>query len=138
MRFWDAALAALLEVTRCGGEASVRVGADAYDAKAPLRHGRRAHTIHVISRLRQEAVGWDAPTPPPPGTRGRKPRYGRQWTLASLVSARPPPRERLTLSGTLTKGVCVVRDVGGAMSPSRGGAACGRGPRSPSSWYARP
>ncbi len=28
------------------------------------------------------------------------------------MSARPPPRERLTLSGTLTKGVCVVRDVG--------------------------
>ncbi len=56
MRFWDAALAALLEVTRCGGEAPVRVGADAYDAKAPLRHGRRAHTIHVISLLGRGAA----------------------------------------------------------------------------------
>lgn len=111
MSFWDAAIAAILEVTRCVGEASVRVVADAYYAKAPFLNGLRAHTIHVISRLRKDAVGWDDPKPSPPGTRGRKPRHGHKWTLASLLSAQPPTREHLTLYGKLTKVVFVVRDV---------------------------
>jgi len=106
MRFWDAAIAALLEGTRCVGEAAARVGADAYDATAPVLHGLRARQIDVLSRLRQAAVGWDAPAPPPPGTRGRTPRYGRTWPLAPLLSAQPPPRERRTLYGTLTEVVC--------------------------------
>jgi hypothetical protein len=46
-----------------------------------------------------------------PGTRGRKPRYGRKWPLASLLRAETPTRERLTLYGTLTEVVFVVRDV---------------------------
>jgi DDE superfamily endonuclease len=111
MSFWDAAIAALLEVTRCLGEASVRVVADAYYSKAPFLNGLLARGIHVISRLRKDAVGWDDPAPRPPGTRGRKPRYGCKWTLASLLSAVPPTRERLTLYGKLTDVVFVVRDV---------------------------
>src|SRR5262249_15868261 len=63
------------------------------------------------SRLRQDAVGWDDPAPRPPGTRGRQPRYGRQWPLASLLRAETPTREHLTLYGTLTEVVFVVRDV---------------------------
>ena len=74
MSFWDAAIAALWEVRRGLGAAAVRGVADAYDAKAPLLNGRRAHHLHVLSRLRQEAVGGDAPAPPPPGKRGPKPR----------------------------------------------------------------
>jgi hypothetical protein len=111
MRFWDAAIAALLEVTRCLGAVSVRVVADAYYSKAPFLNGLLARGIHVISRLRKDAVGWDDPEPRPPGTRGRKPRYGRQWTLASLLSEQTPTRERLTLYGKLTEVVFVVRDV---------------------------
>ena len=111
MRFWDAAIAAILEVTRCLGEASVRVVADAYYSKAPLLNGLLARGIQVISRLRKDAVGWDDPEPRPSGTRGRKPRHGRKWTLASLLSAQTPTRERLTLYGTLTEVGFVVRDV---------------------------
>ena len=111
MRFWDAAIAAVLEVTRCLGEASVRVVADAYYSKAPLLNGLLARGIQVISRLRKDAVGWDDPAPRPSGTRGRKPRHGRKWTLASLLSAQTPTRERLTLYGTLTEVGFVVRDV---------------------------
>jgi DDE superfamily endonuclease len=111
MRFWAAAIAAVLEVTRCLGEASVRVVADAFYSKAPVLNGRRARGIDVISRLRKDAVGWDDPAPRVPGTRGRKPRYGRQWTLASLLRAETPTRDRLTLYGTLTEVVFVVRDV---------------------------
>ena len=111
MRFWDAALAALLEVTRCLGEASVRVVADAYYSKAPFLNGLLARGIQVISRLRKDAVGWDDPAPRPSGTRGRKPRHGRKWTLASLLSAQTPTRERLPLYGTLTEVGFVVRDV---------------------------
>ena len=111
MSFWDAAIAALLEVTRCLGDASVRVVADAYYAKAPFLNGLRARGIDVISRLRKDAVGWDDPEPPPPGKRGRRPRYGRKWTLASLLTAETPIRDRLTLYGQLTAVVFVVRDV---------------------------
>ena len=111
MSFWDAAIAALLEVTRCLGEASVRVVADAYYSKAPFLNGLVARGIEVISRLRKDAVGWDDPEPRPPGRRGRKPKYGRKWTLATLLTAQTPTRERLTLYGKLTEVVFVVRDV---------------------------
>jgi DDE superfamily endonuclease len=111
MSFWDAAIAAILEVTRCLGEAPVRVVADAFYSKAPFLNGLRARGIDVISRLRKDAVGWDDPEPPPPGTRGRKPRYGRKWTLASLLTVVTPTRDRLTLYGKLTEVVFVVRDV---------------------------
>ena len=111
MSFWDAAIAAILEVTRGLGKASVRVVADAFYSKAPFLNGLRARGIDVISRLRKDAVGWDDPEPQPPRKRGRKPRYGRQWPLASLLTAEPPTRERLTLYGKLTEVVFVVRDV---------------------------
>ena len=110
-RFWDAALAAVLEVTRCLGEAAVRVVADAFSSKAPFLHGLRARGIDVISRRRKEAGGWDDPAPRLPGPRGRTPRDGHTWTWASLVRAETPTRDRLPLSGTLTEVVCVVRDV---------------------------
>ena len=111
MSFWDAAIAAILEVTRCLGTASVRVVADAFYSKAPFLNGLRAHGIDLISRLRKDAVGWDDPEPQPPGKRGRKPRYGRKWPLASLLRTETPTRERLTLYGTLTEVVFVVRAV---------------------------
>jgi len=111
MSFWDAALAAILDVTRCLGEAAVRVVADAYYSKAPFLKGLLARGIDVISRLRKDAVGWDDPVPRPPGKRGRKPRYGRKWPLATLMTAETPTRDRLTLYGKLTEVVFVVRDV---------------------------
>ena len=56
-------------------------------------------------------MGWDDPAPRPPGKRGRKPRYGRKWPLATLMTAETPTRDRLTLYGKLTEVVFVVRDV---------------------------
>ena len=111
MTFWDAAIAAILEVTQQLGDAAVRVVADAYYSKAPFLQGLLARGIDVISRLRKDAVGWDDPAPPPPGKRGPKPHYGRKWTLATLLTAETPVREHLTLYGTLTEVVFVVRDV---------------------------
>jgi DDE superfamily endonuclease len=64
MSFWDAAIAALLEVTRCLGDVAVRVVADAYYSKAPFLNGLRARGIDVISRLRQEAGGLGRSCPP--------------------------------------------------------------------------
>lgn len=111
MSFWDAAIAALVAVRQCLGDMAVRVVADAFYAKAPFFNGLLARGIHVISRLRKDAVGWDAPEPQPPGKRGRKPRYGRKWRLASLLTTQTPSRDRLTLYGKLTEVVFVVRDV---------------------------
>lgn len=111
MSFWDAAIAAILAVTRCLGDAAVRVVADAYYSKAPFLNGLLARGIDVISRLRKDAVGWDDPAPQPPSKRGRKPQYGRKWTLATLLTAATPTREHLTLYGKLTEVGFVVRDV---------------------------
>lgn len=111
MTFWDAAIAAILEVTQQLGDAAVRVVVDADSSKAPFLNGLLRRGIHVISRLRKDAVGWDDPEPPPLGKRGRKPRYGPKWTLASLLKAEAPAREFLTLYGKLTEVVFVVRDV---------------------------
>jgi DDE superfamily endonuclease len=111
MSFWDAAIAASLEVTQQLGGAAVRVVVDAYYSKAPFFNGLLVRGIDVISRLRKDAVGWDDPEPRPPGKRGRKPHYGQKWTLASLLTAQTPTRERLTLYGKLTEVVFVVRDV---------------------------
>jgi len=111
MSFWDAAMAALLEVTRGLEAAAVRVVADAFYSKAPCLNGLRARGIDVISRLRKDAVGWGDPEPQPPGKRGRKPRYGRKWPLATLLTAETPIRDRLPLYGKLTEVVFVVRDV---------------------------
>ena len=111
MSFWDAAIAAIVEVRQCLGDAAVRGVADASYSKAPFLKGLWARGIAVISRLRKDAVGWDDPEPRLPGTRGRKPRYGRKWPLASLLRAETPTREHLTLYGTLTEVVFVVRDV---------------------------
>jgi len=96
MSFWDAAIAAILEVTRCVGEASVRVVADAYDSKAPFVNGLLARGIDVISRLRKDTVDWDDPEPQPPNKRGRKPRYGRKWPLAK------PRHDLLATSASLS------------------------------------
>jgi hypothetical protein len=111
MTFWDAAIAAILEVTPQLKDAAVRVVVDAYYSKAPFFNGLLARGIHVISRLRKDAVGWDEADPPPPGKRGRKPGKGRKWTLASLLTTQTPIRERLILYGKLTEVVFVVRDV---------------------------
>jgi hypothetical protein len=111
MTFWDAAIAVILAVTLQLKGAAVRVVADAYYAKAPFFHGLLAYSIHVISRLRKDAVGWDDPAPRAPGTRGRPPRYGRKWALATLLTAETPTRECLILYGKLTEVVFVVRDV---------------------------
>jgi len=78
---------------------------------APFLHGLLARGSNVISRLHKDAVGWDDPAPAPPGKRGRKPRYGWKWTLASLETAETPTRDRLSLDGTLPEVVFVVRDV---------------------------
>jgi hypothetical protein len=111
MSFGEAAIAALLEVTRCGGAAPGRVVAAAYYAPAPFLNGLRARGRARLSRLRQAAVGGDDPAPRSPGTRGRKPRDGRKWSLASLLTAETPTRERLTQYGTRTAVVFGGRDV---------------------------
>jgi hypothetical protein len=44
-------------------------------------------------------VSWEDPDPQPPGKRGRKPRHGRTWIQATLLTAETSARERLTLYG---------------------------------------
>ena len=109
MSFWDAAIAAILEVTRYLGEAPVRVVADAYYAKARFSTGC-ARGIDVISRLRKDAVGWMPRTPALRDTRPQAAVWS-QVAVGELVD-RPDADPRTPHPvWRLTDVVFVVRDV---------------------------
>lgn len=75
--------------------------------------------MHVITRMRWDAVGWDDPEPEPPllpgqKTRGRKrttPRKGRRWKLAQLLTSVPQTPVTVVLYGHLHTLQIVTRDV---------------------------
>jgi hypothetical protein len=51
--------------------------------------------IHVVSRLRKDAVGWDDPTPDQRADAKR----GRPWRLAKLLTALPAQTVSVHLYG---------------------------------------
>jgi hypothetical protein len=52
--------------------------ADGAYAKRPFIRAVLAAGAVLVSRLRHDAAWWSLPTPPRPGQRGRKPKYGKQ------------------------------------------------------------
>jgi hypothetical protein len=61
------------------------VVAEAYFRQASCLNPRLAAGITVISRLRQDAVGWDDPAPVVGNRpRGRPRQQGQAWKLATL------------------------------------------------------
>ena len=118
------------------GDAAVRVVVDAYYSRHPSSMGcgpAGSTSSAVCARM-----PWgDDPEPRPPGTRGRKPRYGRKWLLASLLTAETPTRDRLTLYGQLTEVVFVVRDVWLRDVAQKVRFVVLEGAKEPSSWSAR-
>jgi hypothetical protein len=113
---WDAAFAVVFSMAVVLGGMPLesglvlRVVADAFFSKAPFINGLVGRGIHLISRLRHDAVGWDT-EPPPYCGKGRYPTKGRQWKLRNLLKVGPVEEIPVRLYGRLVTVRCVVRDV---------------------------
>lgn len=115
MNFWDASLAAIYELqSYLPAFIKLRVVADAYFSKVPFIQGLRAKCIHLISRLRKNAKGWDKFVPPPPEQKkkpGRPRKKGKEWKLADLIKHFPTETVDVWLYGKIKTIQFVVRDV---------------------------
>lgn len=104
---WDSVHPLLYQLHQALNRAALRVVVDAYFSKAPFINPLRQQDIHVISRLRHDAVGWD---PPSPDQRSDAKR-GRHWKLADLFTALPLEMVEVQLYGQLVQVQAVCREV---------------------------
>lgn len=84
--FWECVLPLLWQLQQGLGAAPLRVVADAYFSKAPFLNPLVKAGIHVISRLRKDAVGWDNPT----AEQRSDAKRGQKWKLAQLLDHEVP------------------------------------------------
>jgi len=119
MNFWDAVCPLIAQLSTMLERGRMRVVADAYFAKAPFINWMLSLSVHVITRMRKDAVGWDDPEPEaplPPGKKklGRprtKPRKGKKWKLADLLKSFPTESITVFIYGKLRTYGVVTRDV---------------------------
>jgi len=104
---WDSIHPLLFQLHQSLNQAALRVVVDAYFAKAPFVNPLLQRGIHVISRLRHDAVGWDDPTP----DQRRDAKHGQQWKLARLLTAFPLETVEVTLYGQVGQLQAVCREV---------------------------
>jgi len=119
MTFWDAVCPLIAQLSTMLEHGPMRVVADAYFARAPFINWMLGISVHVITRMRKDAVGWDDPEPEPPLPPGRKkrgrprtrPRKGKKWKLAHLVKSFPTESITVFIYGKLRTFHVVTRDV---------------------------
>lgn len=95
--FWDCVLPLIWQLHDSLNHAPLRVVADAYFSKAPFIQPLLNRGIHVISRLRKDAVGWDDPSPDQRSDAKR----GKKWKLAKLLDHLPVETVSVHLYGKL-------------------------------------
>lgn len=105
--FWDSVLPSVLQLHHALHQAPLRVVADAYFAKSPFINPLLEKGIHVVSRLRRDAVGWDDPTP----DQRSDAQYGRKWKLAQLLATQPVESVSVHLYGQMVVLRAVCREV---------------------------
>lgn len=117
--FWDVVCPMITQLSMMIGHQPLRVVADAFFAKAPFINWMLEISVHVITRMRKDAVGWDDPepeTPLPPGKKklGRKPTKppkGKEWKLADLIKSFTPEPVTVFVYGKIKTFSVVARDV---------------------------
>lgn len=105
--FWDCILPLIWQLHLHLNQAPLRVVADAYFGKAPFIQPLLTEGIHVITRLRKDAVGWDDPSPDQRSDAKR----GKKWKLAQLLDHLPVEMVSVHLYGKLVTVKTVCREV---------------------------
>lgn len=82
---WDSVHALIYQLHQSLNGAPFRVVVDAYFSKAPFVNPLIEKGVHVVSKLRHDAVGWDDPTPEQRSDAKR----GHKWRLAHLLTHLP-------------------------------------------------
>jgi len=119
MQFWDAVCPLMAHLQAMLGGMPMRVVADAYFAKAPFINWMLSLGIHVMTRMRHDAVGWDDPTPEParspgkkkPGPKRTTPKPGKKWPLATLLGVLSHEMITVRLYGKVETLRVVTRDL---------------------------
>ena len=101
-------MAMVAEVTESITSAPVCVVADAYFSKATFFNALIEKHISLVTRLRWDAVGFDAPVY---CGRGRPPKRGKKWKLATLIDCLPSKQLTVRLYGKPKTCTVVVRDL---------------------------
>jgi len=104
---WDSVLPLVWQLHRQLNHAPLRVVADAYFAKAPFIQPLLDKGVHLVTRLRHDAVGWDDPSPDQRADAKR----GRKWKLAQLLDQMPVELVTVHLYGKLVTVQAVCREV---------------------------
>jgi hypothetical protein len=104
---WDSVLPLIFQLHLYLHHAPLRVVVDAYFSKAPFINPLLEKSIHIVSRLRKDAVGWDDPTPDQRADAKR----GRQWKLAQLLTTFPAQSVTVHLYGEWVTVQAVCREV---------------------------
>jgi hypothetical protein len=91
------------------GDMAVRLVADAQFASAVFINPMIQAKVHVITRWRNDGVGWD--DPPAYSGRGRPRKRGKQWKLAELLESFTPQMTVANVYGKLSCVATVTRDL---------------------------
>ncbi|ARE88909.1 Transposase DDE domain protein [Clostridium formicaceticum] len=113
MNFWDNAHAALFQFTDWACKYTVRVVADAYFSNKsfiqPLLD--RKNPIHVITKLKSNAVGYLDPETPEIKKRGRPRKKGEKVKILGLIKTEPIQSVSVCLYGEAKTIEVVVKDL---------------------------
>jgi hypothetical protein len=104
---WDSVHPLIWQLHQHLNGAALRVVVDAYFSKAPFVNPLVEKGIHVVSRLRKDAVGWDDPQPDQRADAQR----GQKWKLAQLLTQGPTEMVAVHLYGKVSKVQAVCREV---------------------------
>ena len=104
---WDSVHPLVYQLQQQLNGAPLRVVVDAYFSKAPFVNPLVEKGIHVVSKLRHDAVGWDDPTPEQRSDAKR----GQKWQLASLLTHLSPKAISVQLYGKTVIVHAVCRTV---------------------------
>lgn len=109
MSIWETAIAMVVQASSMLTGAPICVVMDAYFAKACMFNALLKEKMTLITRLRHDAVGWDAPDEY--CGQGRPAERGRKWKLAQLWKTEPHEIVTAHLYGKLVEVSVVVREV---------------------------
>ena len=104
---WDSVHPLLYQLHQHLNQAALRVVADAYFSKAPFVNPLLEKGIHVVSKLRHDAVGWDDPS----SAQRSDAQRGQKWKLASLLTHFPTTALKVELYGQTVTVEAVCRTL---------------------------